>query len=106
MGFAHGYSHGSPPGCPVANPLPETGLGLSIRRAFTILDRPLAGNQSSGVVGNCLVAKHMKIESSEQPVEKLPYAKPAIQELGDLKTHTLAAVAIGPEVDMSSVAPL
>lgn len=33
----------------------------------------------------------MKIESLEQPVKKLPYAKPVLQELGDLKAMTLAS---------------
>lgn len=43
----------------------------------------------------------MKIESLEQPVEKLPYAKPVVQELGDLKTHTLASPVISDGVDPS-----
>ena len=41
-------------------------------------------------VDKCLVAKHMKTETSEEPVVKLPYAKPALQDLGELKVHTLS----------------
>lgn len=44
----------------------------------------------------------MNIESLEQPVEKLPYAKPALQELGDLKTHTLGTGTNNVDADMTS----
>lgn len=44
----------------------------------------------------------LTIQTLEQPIEKLPYAKPVVQELGDLKTHTLASPVVSDGVDPSS----